>query len=1057
MEHLAWVSAIILDTALKATVLLALAWAGGWMLKNRSAAARHMVRAFVLAALLLLPFSALLPGWHVPGIPEFLSRLMPAPPAVQPQIASSTWVGSTWVDPKKDMQAPVAVIRPKAAQGEEERSAVARPGPRVSQSTPASRQPVVIATAQKPESTTKPASKTNWLNLLAGAWLLGSAFFLLRWTISVVRLARLVRRAVLVTDQEWNERAQLVVRALQVRRRVALLVSKDTDVPLASGVLHPAVILPPDHGEWSEVRRNAILQHEMAHIKRLDALTQTVAQAATALYWFHPLAWLMGRAMRAERERACDDHVLAAGTKPSDYAHELLDIVSHLRQPELAAALAMARRSQLEGRVLAVLNPALRRGSVSRRAVFAAAALVLGVALPIAAMRPAQQASTPGAAASQSNSGPASAPAVAAPHPGQPVAIADAGSEAAYASALPLTQTMEAPEALQAEVSKLDELRGRLDELAARLEGERGHELERLLREETPALRDLQARLAQVDRSLQGSDLGEIQERVALLREQTRDMLNGEWPPAAPAAPSAPAAPAAPAAPLGDLKVCANGAKLHHMNMESHDNGSYKRWTATWSGDDCSVDLRAEGEIQFNADATDIQSISSGGYFEVNVREGATLRQVRATPSGSGVQYVFKINGQQQPFEGEAKTWFSNFLLALERTTGFAADTRVPRLLAKGGPSAVLDEINNLQGDYVRGIYFRKLLDQPNLPAPIVVRIINQAGSQIGSDYEMARVLMEVSKQYELPDETSRAAFLNAAGKLKSDYEHSRVLIELLKRPNISADNVRMALNSAAGIKSDYEKSRILLSLLDQKSFDQRNLDFYLKMVASINSDYEKSRDLIAPMQRYNLAVDQVNQIMDATAKISSDYEKSRLLTGLAAKGKFDEGQMGNYLKVVASMKSDYERSRSLLALMQSNTLSPASVSKALQAISQAGSDYEKSRVLTTLIAYKFDENQITNYLSVVDSMSSDFERSRCLIALLEHNKLGDAALGKVLDAVPRIKSDYEKSRVLQDVAGKYSPLQGALRESYIKAAESISSEYERNRVLAAVVRRASI
>jgi uncharacterized protein YeeX (DUF496 family) len=166
---------------------------------------------------------------------------------------------------------------------------------------------------------------------------------------------------------------------------------------------------------------------------------------------------------------------------------------------------------------------------------------------------------------------------------------------------------------------------------------------------------------------------------------------------------------------------------------------------------------------------------------------------------------------------------------------------------------------------------------------------------------------------------------------------------------------------------------------------------------------------------------------------------------------------MGNYLKVVDSMKSDYERSRSLLALLQSNSLSGTSVSKALQATSRAGNDNEKSRVLTTLIAYKFDENQVNSYIAVVDSMTSDYERSRCLIALLEHNRLSDSALGKVIDAVNRIKSDYEKGRVLQTVAAKYSPLQGSLRESYIKAADSIGSEYERNRVLAAVVRRASL
>ena len=155
---------------------------------------------------------------------------------------------------------------------------------------------------------------------------------------------------------------------LGIDRHVALLVSDEIEVPITTGIMFPRIVLSPDYPEWSPTRRSAILNHELAHIKRLDAFTQALANLAASVYWFHPLVWLMVRAMRAERERACDDHVLAAGTKASDYAHELLDIVSGLREPELAAALAMARKSQLEGRVLAVLNPALPRGSVSRPA-----------------------------------------------------------------------------------------------------------------------------------------------------------------------------------------------------------------------------------------------------------------------------------------------------------------------------------------------------------------------------------------------------------------------------------------------------------------------------------------------------------------------------------------------------------------------------------------------------------------------------------------------------------------------------------------------------------------
>src|SRR5689334_16644157 len=191
--------------------------------------------------------------------------------------------------------------------------------------------------------------------------------------------------------------------------------------------MFPRVVLSLDYPELSPTRRAAIHNHELAHIKRLDAFTQALANLATSLYWFHPLVWLMARAMRAERERACDDHVLAAGTKASDYAHELLDIVSGLRQPELTAALAMARRSQLEGRVLAVLNPTLPRGSVSRMAAILIAILTAGIVLPLAALRPGPQASTPAARPATAGSGraasvtPAARPAIAS----TPAAVAD--------------------------------------------------------------------------------------------------------------------------------------------------------------------------------------------------------------------------------------------------------------------------------------------------------------------------------------------------------------------------------------------------------------------------------------------------------------------------------------------------------------------------------------------------------------------------------------------------------------------------------------------------------
>ncbi|HEV3049746.1 MAG TPA: transglycosylase SLT domain-containing protein, partial [Longimicrobium sp.] len=93
--------------------------------------------------------------------------------------------------------------------------------------------------------------------------------------------------------------------------------------------------------------------------------------------------------LRDERERACDDHVLRAGADATDYANHLLQIVRAFgKGPSASPALAMARRSQFEGRMLAILDPGLRRGRVSRRAAGMAGALAMLAVLPLAALSP---------------------------------------------------------------------------------------------------------------------------------------------------------------------------------------------------------------------------------------------------------------------------------------------------------------------------------------------------------------------------------------------------------------------------------------------------------------------------------------------------------------------------------------------------------------------------------------------------------------------------------------------------------------------------------------------
>jgi beta-lactamase regulating signal transducer with metallopeptidase domain len=150
-----------------------------------------------------------------------------------------------------------------------------------------------------------------------------------------------------------------------LRRPVLLLRSRTEIVPLAAGVREPAILLPAGAAGWSRERLRVVLLHEMAHIRRKDCLTQALGELTACLYWFHPLVWLALRRLRAERERACDDLVLHAGTKASDYAAHLLALARSLQPAALSYAAVSMAAASLETRLRAILNPKVNRRALS--------------------------------------------------------------------------------------------------------------------------------------------------------------------------------------------------------------------------------------------------------------------------------------------------------------------------------------------------------------------------------------------------------------------------------------------------------------------------------------------------------------------------------------------------------------------------------------------------------------------------------------------------------------------------------------------------------------------
>jgi hypothetical protein len=226
----------------------------------------------------------------------------------------------------------------------------------------------------------------------AGAtWLLGVAMVSLYFALGQLRLSR-VRRRASPAPLDWTGSASRLAARLHLRGTPAVLVSSDIAGPIVAGIWRPAVIAPVESMSWSETRRETVLLHELAHVARKDVAAQTIAHAVCALHWFNPLAWIALVAMRRERERACDDAVLGSGVMASTYASELLAIAARAtctRTP--ATALSMARPTEIEGRLLAIL--ARRPRHMSAAARFGVPAIASVAAMLVAG---ATQAATPG-------------------------------------------------------------------------------------------------------------------------------------------------------------------------------------------------------------------------------------------------------------------------------------------------------------------------------------------------------------------------------------------------------------------------------------------------------------------------------------------------------------------------------------------------------------------------------------------------------------------------------------------------------------------------------------
>jgi beta-lactamase regulating signal transducer with metallopeptidase domain len=226
---------------------------------------------------------------------------------------------------------------------------------------------------------------------LLGIWLSGIGVMAFMGSVAAYRIRRFRRNSV---EHAFNslDVTELSTR-IGLQRRWKLRVSSmpEPRAAMTWGVLRPVILLPKESVLWNSDRLEAVLLHELAHVRRNDSLSQWLAFAVCAMYWFHPAVWRFVRAMRAEAELAADDAVLMSGVKPSAYAALLLRFaaeLAHRRAPLAYASVSFMRQSRITARIESILNHDQRERKVTSLQAGKAIGFGLGAVLLLAALRP---------------------------------------------------------------------------------------------------------------------------------------------------------------------------------------------------------------------------------------------------------------------------------------------------------------------------------------------------------------------------------------------------------------------------------------------------------------------------------------------------------------------------------------------------------------------------------------------------------------------------------------------------------------------------------------------
>lgn len=243
---------------------------------------------------------------------------------------------------------------------------------------------IIVPAASQSASFTVSASLFHLLPaILLVTWLCGFAAVLVVWCIRWRRISATLRESVPLRAGAEVNALRRVKCVAGLRTPIAIVLSRASLEPGIFGIARPVLIWPEGISKHLEdAHLEAVLAHEVWHVRRRDNLAAAIHMLVEALFWFHPLVWWLGARLVEERERACDEEVVAMGSARQVYAESILKVCEFCVGSPLACVSGVTG-ADLKKRMVFIMTEQIARKLALGKKILLSTAGVLALALPI--------------------------------------------------------------------------------------------------------------------------------------------------------------------------------------------------------------------------------------------------------------------------------------------------------------------------------------------------------------------------------------------------------------------------------------------------------------------------------------------------------------------------------------------------------------------------------------------------------------------------------------------------------------------------------------------------